>query len=179
VNAHAIGDRAVRRALDAFESAGTDARRLRFRIEHASVIDPIDRPRFGKLGVIASLQPMFAGEYARWSENRVGPSRAGFVLATRSLLDAGASLALGTDYPASDSGDPILNFFRAVTARGRRNASRGLSSRRAPARGAGVAAPDRGTRLRGVPGTGSRLAHSGEVRRPHGPLGRPAHDASR
>ncbi len=117
VNAHAIGDRAVRRALDAFEAAGPDARRLRSRIEHASVIDPVDRPRFAKLGVIASLQPMFAGEYARWSENRVGPARASWVLATRSLLDAGASLALGTDYPASDSGDPVLNFFCAVTRR--------------------------------------------------------------
>lgn len=117
VNAHAIGDRAVRRALDAFEAAGPDARRLRFRVEHASVVDPADRPRFAKLGVIASLQPMFAGEYARWSEDRVGSSRAGFVLATKSLLDAGASLALGTDYPASDSGDPVLNFFCAVTRR--------------------------------------------------------------
>lgn len=116
VNAHAIGDRAVRRALDAFEASG-EARRLRFRIEHASVIDPVDRPRFAKLGVIASIQPMFAGEYARWSEDRVGPSRASWVLATRSLLDAGASLALGTDYPASDSGDPLLNFFCAVTRR--------------------------------------------------------------
>jgi predicted amidohydrolase YtcJ len=117
VNAHAIGDRAVRRALDAFEAAGPEARTLRFRIEHASVVDPVDRPRFAKLGVIASIQPMFAGEYARWSEDRVGPSRASWVLATRSLLDAGASLALGTDYPASDSGDPVLNLFCAVTRR--------------------------------------------------------------
>jgi hypothetical protein len=117
VNAHAIGDRAVRRALDAFEAAGPEARSLRFRIEHASVVDPVDRPRFAKLGVIASIQPMFAGEYARWSEDRVGPSRASWVLATRSLLDAGASLALGTDYPASDSGDPVLNLFCAVTRR--------------------------------------------------------------
>ncbi len=117
VNAHAIGDRAVRRALDAFEAAGSDARRLRFRVEHASVVDPADRPRFGKLGVIASVQPIFAGEYSRWSEDRVGSSRAGWVLATRSLLDAGARLAFGTDYPASDSGDPILNLFSAVTRR--------------------------------------------------------------
>jgi predicted amidohydrolase YtcJ len=117
VNAHAIGDRAVRRALDAFEAAGDDARRLRFRIEHASVVDPSDRARFAKLGVIASIQPMFAGEYARWSEGRVGPSRAGWVLATRSLLDAAAGLAFGTDYPASDSGDPLLNFYCAVTRR--------------------------------------------------------------
>lgn len=117
VNAHAIGDRAVRRALDAFEAAGPDARRLRFRIEHASVVDPADRPRFGKLGVIASLQPMFAGEYARWSEDRVGSSRASWVLATKSLLDSGASLALGTDYPAADSADPLLNLFCAVSRR--------------------------------------------------------------
>jgi predicted amidohydrolase YtcJ len=60
---------------------------------------------------------MFAGEYARCSEDRVGPSRASWVLATRSLLDAGASLAFGTDYPASDSGDPLLNLFCAVTRR--------------------------------------------------------------
>jgi predicted amidohydrolase YtcJ len=60
---------------------------------------------------------MFAGEYARWSEDRVGPSRASWVLATRSLLDTGASLALGTDYPASDSGDPVLNLFCTVTRR--------------------------------------------------------------
>jgi predicted amidohydrolase YtcJ len=81
-------------------------------------VDPVDRPRFAKLGVIGSVQPMFAGEYARWSEDRVGPSRASWVLATRSLLDAGATLALGTDYPASDSGDPVLNLFCAVTRRG-------------------------------------------------------------
>jgi predicted amidohydrolase YtcJ len=103
----------VRRAL---EAARERQRKTSLRIEHASVID-LDRPRFAKLGVIASLQPMFAGEYARWSEDRVGPSRASWVLATRSLLDAGASLALGTDYPASDSGDPVLNFFCAVTRR--------------------------------------------------------------
>jgi hypothetical protein len=115
VNAHAIGDLAVRRALDAFGAAGSGERR--FRVEHASVIDPRDRPRFGKLGVIASLQPMFSSEYGRWSEDRVGPLRASWVLATRSLLDAGAPIAFGTDYPASDSGDPVLNLFCAVTRR--------------------------------------------------------------
>jgi predicted amidohydrolase YtcJ len=118
VNAHAIGDRAVRRALDVFESAGPDARRLRFRVEHASVVDPSDRTRFARLGVIASVQPVFVGEYSRWADDRVGPSRAGWVLATKSLLDAGASVALGTDYPASDSGDPLANLFCAVTRRG-------------------------------------------------------------
>jgi predicted amidohydrolase YtcJ len=114
VNAHAIGDRAVRRALDGFEASGDASRRLRFRIEHASMIDPKDRPRFAQLGVIASIQPMFAGEYGRWAEDRVGSSRIGWVLATRSLLDAGARMAFGTDFPASDSGDPILNLSLAV-----------------------------------------------------------------
>jgi predicted amidohydrolase YtcJ len=117
VGAHAIGDRAVRRALDAFQAAGEDASLLRFRVEHASVVDPSDRLRFGMLGVIASIQPMFAGEYARWSLDRVGSSRASWVLATRSLLDAKARVAFGTDYPASDSGDPLLNLYCAVTRR--------------------------------------------------------------
>jgi hypothetical protein len=60
---------------------------------------------------------MFSGEYGRWSEDRVGPLRASWVLATRSLLDAGAPTAFGTDYPASDSGDPVLNLFCAITRR--------------------------------------------------------------
>jgi len=117
VNAHAIGDRAVGRALDAFEAVGPEARRLRFRVEHASLVNPVDRPRFAKLEVIASLQPVFVGEYSRWAADRVGASRAGWVLATKSLLDAGAKVALGSDYPAADSGDPLVNLFCAVTRR--------------------------------------------------------------
>jgi predicted amidohydrolase YtcJ len=117
VGAHAIGERAVRRALDAFEAAGPEARRLRFRIEHASVVAPEDRPRFRELDVIASMQPVFVGEYGRWAADRVGGERLPWVLAIRSLLDAGARVALGTDYPASDSGDPIENLFCAVTRR--------------------------------------------------------------
>jgi predicted amidohydrolase YtcJ len=115
VNAHAIGDRAVRRALDAFEAAGPEARRLRFRVEHASVVAPADRSRFRELEVIASMQPVFVGEYGRWAGDRVGAGRTPSVLAIRSLADAGARVALGTDYPASDSGDPIENLYCAVT----------------------------------------------------------------
>jgi predicted amidohydrolase YtcJ len=115
VNAHAIGDRAVRRALDVFESAGPESRRLRFRIEHASVVAPEDRSRFRELDVIASMQPVFVGEYGRWAADRVGAGRAPTVLTIRSLVAAGARVALGTDYPASDSGDPIENLYCAVT----------------------------------------------------------------
>jgi hypothetical protein len=82
------------------------------------VVDPADRPRFARAGVIASMQPVFVGEYGRWARERVGPLRAPWVLATRSMMEAGALVALGTDYPAADSGDPLVNLFCAVTRRG-------------------------------------------------------------
>jgi len=117
VNTHAIGDRAVRRVLDAYQRAGVTAQE-RFRVEHASMISDNDLPRFVQLGVIASIQPVFVGEYSRWAEDRVGPSRVHWVLRTRDLLKAGALVAAGTDYPASDSGSPIDNLYCAVTRRG-------------------------------------------------------------
>ncbi|HKW67629.1 MAG TPA: amidohydrolase [Terriglobales bacterium] len=117
VNTHAIGDRAVRRVLDAYQRAGVTAQE-RFRVEHASMISDKDLPRFVQLGVIASIQPVFVGEYSRWAEDRVGPSRVHWVLRTRDLLKAGALVAAGTDYPASDSGSPIDNLYCAVTRRG-------------------------------------------------------------
>jgi len=113
VNVHAIGDRAVHRVLDVFERAGV-TRQDRFRIEHASMIAPADLPRFGGLGVIASMQSVFVGEYSRWSEQRVGPARVRWVLPTRDLLERGATLAFGTDYTASDSGDPVATLSGAV-----------------------------------------------------------------
>jgi predicted amidohydrolase YtcJ len=113
VNVHAIGDRAVHRVLDVFEHAGV-TREERFRIEHASMIAPGDLPRFAALGIIASIQPVFVGEYSRWSDDRVGPARMGWVLPTRNLLESGAKVAFGTDYTASDSGDPISTLSGAV-----------------------------------------------------------------
>ena len=113
VNVHAIGDRAVHRVLDVFEHAGV-TREERFRIEHASMIAPGDLPRFARLGIIASIQPVFVGEYSRWSDERVGPARIGWVLPTRNLLESGAKVAFGTDYTASDSGDPIATLSGAV-----------------------------------------------------------------
>lgn len=117
VNTHAIGDRAVRRALDVFEKGGV-APDERFRIEHASMVTNDDLPRLVRMGVIASIQPVFVGEYSRWAEDRVGPSRLRWVLRTRDLLNAGVILAAGTDYPASDSGRPIDTLYCAVTRRG-------------------------------------------------------------
>jgi hypothetical protein len=114
VNTHAIGDRAVTRALDAFQQAGVTAEE-RFRVEHASIVRDDDLPRFVRMGIIASIQPVFVGEYSRWAEDRVGPSRVHSVLRTRDLLDAGTALAAGSDYPASDSGSPIATLHCLVT----------------------------------------------------------------
>jgi predicted amidohydrolase YtcJ len=114
VNTHAIGDRAVHRALDAFEQAGVTPTE-RFRIEHASIVTNDDLPRFVHMGVIASVQPVFVGEYSRWAEDRVGPSRVHWALRTRDFLSAGVALAAGSDYPASDSGAPIATLHCLVT----------------------------------------------------------------
>jgi predicted amidohydrolase YtcJ len=117
VNTHAIGDRAVRRVLDAYEKEDV-TKQERFRVEHASIVTDEDLTRFARLGIIASIQPVFVGEYSRWAEDRVGPSRVHWVLRTRDLLNAGVTLAAGTDYPSSDSGRPIDTLYCAVTRRG-------------------------------------------------------------
>lgn len=114
VNTHAIGDRAVGRAVDAFEKYGV-TRAERFRVEHASVVTDEDLARFARLGIIASMQPVFVGEYGRWAEDRVGASRVHWVLRTHDFLNAGVALAAGTDYPASDSGSPIATLHCLVT----------------------------------------------------------------
>jgi predicted amidohydrolase YtcJ len=117
VNVHAIGDRAVARVLDAFQRAGVRPED-RFRVEHASVVADPDVLRFDKLGVIASIQPVFVGEYSRWAEDRVGPVRAHWVLRTADFVKAGVLLASGSDYPASDSGTPIAALHCLVTRQG-------------------------------------------------------------
>jgi len=113
VNVHAIGDAAVHRVLNAFERAGVKSFD-RFRVEHASMIAPADLPRFARLGVIASVQPVFVGEYSRWAQDRVGSDRVRWVLPLRDLVASGAPVAFGTDFTASDSGDPVATLASAV-----------------------------------------------------------------
>lgn len=116
LNVHAIGDKAVARVLDAFERGGVTPSD-RFRIEHASMVAPADIARFARLGVIASMQPVFLGEYSRWAEDRLGTARMRSVLPVHDLLAAGAVVACGTDYGASDSGDPIRTLSALVAGR--------------------------------------------------------------
>jgi predicted amidohydrolase YtcJ len=101
---HAIGDYGVRTALDAYENAekvnGTQDRRPR--IEHIETIQAIDIPRFGKLGVIASMQPLHSypndDTLSVWARN-IGPDRAGRAWVWKSIADDGGHLAFGSDWP--------------------------------------------------------------------------------
>jgi predicted amidohydrolase YtcJ len=115
---HAIGDRANREVLDLYERIfreHPDASDLRWRIEHAQHLDPADVPRFAALGVIASMQGVHAASDGPWLALRLGPERAGRVsYVWRSLLDAGAVVANGTDAPVEDV-DPIASFHASVT----------------------------------------------------------------
>lgn len=113
VNTHAIGDRAVRAALDGYAAAGVTANE-RFRIEHFQVAHPDDIRRTGTMGVIASMQPTHATSDMYWAEQRVGPERIKGAYAWRSVLDAGGRLAFGSDFPV-EAVNPFLGLHAAVT----------------------------------------------------------------
>lgn len=115
VNTHAIGDRGNRVVLDAYEAAlqATGETVGRHRIEHAQIVAPDDLPRFADLDVIASVQPTHATSDMPWAEERLGPERLRGAYAWRTLLDSGARLALGSDFPVEHV-DPLLGFYAAV-----------------------------------------------------------------
>jgi predicted amidohydrolase YtcJ len=118
ISIHAIGDRAIHAVLDLYERAeqqdGPADRR--FRIEHVQHLRPDDMARFARLGVIASMQPYHAIDDGRWAERRLGPERIRWSYAWRSLLDKGAVLAFGSDWPVAPM-DPLLGIYAAVTRR--------------------------------------------------------------
>lgn len=120
LNVHAIGDAGNRFALDTFEKMLTREQRrsLRPRIEHASVLTPGDVARFAKLGIVASIQPMFATSDMSMAEDRLGPTRVHGAYAWRTLLDAGVRLAGGSDFPV-ELPNPFLGMYAAVTRQDR------------------------------------------------------------
>ncbi len=123
---HAIGDRAVRAALDSFEALSREARigrdgskrgrsrAVRNRVEHAQVIASDDLPRFSQLGVIASMQPVHCGSDMKWAEERIGQARSKGAYAWKSILSSGARICFGTDWPV-ESMNPMLGLSSAVT----------------------------------------------------------------
>ena len=118
VAVHAIGDRANAILLSIFDSVARahGARDRRFRIEHAQHLRPEGIPVFGRVGVIASMQPYHAIDDGRWVEQRIGPERIRTTYAFRSLLDAGARLAFGSDWTVAPL-NPLLGVYAAVTRR--------------------------------------------------------------
>ncbi len=121
VNTHAIGDRANREVLNLYERVwrhmGVDGHALRWRIEHAQHLHPDDIPRFGGLGVIASMQGIHCTSDAPWVFKRLGPERAASgAYMWRALIDSGAIVTNGTDVPVEQI-DPIAGFYATVTRR--------------------------------------------------------------
>ena len=113
---HAIGDRANAIVLDIFEklakARGTRDRRPR--IEHAQVVRHEDKKRFAALGVIASIQPSHAIDDMRWAEKRIGKARTPISYNFKSFVDAGVTVAFGTDWYVEPL-NPILGLYAAVT----------------------------------------------------------------
>jgi hypothetical protein len=118
VAVHAIGDRANALLLDVFDSVAQihGERDRRFRIEHAQHLRAQDLPRFQRLGVIASMQPYHAIDDGRWLDKRIGAARSRYTYAFRSLLDADARLAFGSDWTVAPL-DPLLGLYAALTRR--------------------------------------------------------------
>jgi predicted amidohydrolase YtcJ len=125
---HAIGDRGVEMALQAFADAERYAREnsiaglgpdpqahdFRFRVEHAQVAAPDQFARFRQLNVIASMQPSHLLTDMNWATDRIGPERARYAYAWKAFLDNGVVLAFGTDYPV-ESITPFRGLYAAVT----------------------------------------------------------------
>ena len=115
---HAIGDKANDEILSIFEQVTKENgdRDRRFRIEHAQHLRPQDILRFARAHVIASMQPYHCADDGRWAEKRIGKERAKGTYAFRSLLDAGVTLAFGSDWTVAPL-DPLQGIAAAVTRR--------------------------------------------------------------
>jgi predicted amidohydrolase YtcJ len=113
---HAIGDAANRQVMDAYEKvlAEFPDNPGRHRMEHAQILHPDDIARFGKLGVIAAMQPTHATSDMYWADERLGPDRLAGAYPWQSLLNSGARLAFGSDFPVEEV-NPMLGIFAAVT----------------------------------------------------------------
>ncbi len=118
VAVHAIGDAANGAVLDAVsELSQTYKGDRRWRVEHAQIVDPADIPRFGSLGVIASMQPVHQTSDRLMAEARLGPARLSGAYAWKSMLASGAKLAFGSDAPV-EVPDPFAGLAAATSRQG-------------------------------------------------------------
>ncbi len=119
---HAIGDRANNTILNFYERVEKENQpwsngiERRFRIEHAQHLLPTDIPRFGSLHVIASMQPYHCIDDGRWAAKRIDAERIKTTYAFRSLLNSGAVLAFGSDWPVAPM-VPLMGIYAAATRR--------------------------------------------------------------
>jgi hypothetical protein len=122
IGIHSIGDKANNWVLNAYEKAQqvNGKRDSRHRIEHAQILRLDDIPRFAQLGVIASMQPTHCITDKRFAEKRIGLERCKGAYAWKSLLNAGARIAFGTDY-AVEPLDPLEGLYAGVTRKDRFN----------------------------------------------------------
>jgi len=113
VNTHAIGDRGVDLTINEYEAAGVTPKD-RFRVEHYQVAAPKEFTRIAHDGIIASMQPTHATSDMPWAERRLGAERIKGSYAWRTVLNSGARLALGSDFPVEDV-NPFFGIYSAVT----------------------------------------------------------------
>lgn len=114
---HAIGDLAVRTALDAFEEARElTGQSIRPMISHLNVIDPADQARFGPLEAIAGFQPTWASNYPYMdlTTEAIGPIRSTYIYPSRGVVASGARIAFGSDWPVATA-DPLNGLQVAMT----------------------------------------------------------------
>jgi len=120
-NVHAIGDKAIAMLLDMYQTVIEENPPWdrRFRIIHSQVVGPDDFSRYGKLGIVAEVQPYHAIDDMRWMEERIGRERSRGAYAFKSLQMGGARLCFGTDWPGTNAAyypaNPLLGIYAAVT----------------------------------------------------------------
>ncbi|HEU4388082.1 MAG TPA: amidohydrolase family protein, partial [Blastocatellia bacterium] len=121
ITVHAIGDEANHVLLDYLEELNkrNGVKDRRFRLVHAQVLAPDDFKRLGKLGVVAEVQPYHLSDDMRWMEERIGRERCKGAYAFRSIMESGAVLCFGTDWPGTSASEypinPLLGLYAAVT----------------------------------------------------------------
>jgi len=113
MNTHCIGDSANKLLLDVYGAVLGGTNDLRWRIEHAQVLSPEDRPKFAAYSVIPSVQPTHATSDGPWAAKRLGPERVKHAYAYEDLRKTMGLLALGTDFPVEGI-DPLATFRAAV-----------------------------------------------------------------